>query len=224
MKSIRKTLSRWIRHAPMTIGLSAVIVALNWSVVTGAQASTDHGLVRLLEYDHDAILDGEVWRILTGNLVHWSAMQVLLDVGAFLVVGLLFERNLRRFYPAMLLASAAAVGLGLLVWAPEVTLYRGLSGVASGQFAVAVLWELRRSRTWGERLLPLGAFALLAAKLSYEAATGELFFGTDGLGELGLPIPLAHVAGTVCALPFALRRDRSNAETPAPGSPCAVSP
>ena len=206
MSSLWSHVNRLIRNAPWTLGLSAAVVALNWGVIAGATATTGGKLIELLQYDREAVLRGELWRILTGNLVHWSAAQLLLDVGAFLVVGLLFERSLRRIYPGLLLASALAVGIGLLAFAPEATIYRGLSGIDSGQFAIGVVCELRRGRNWRERLLPLAAAALLTVKMLFEAVTGTMFFGTEGLGDIGLPLPLAHIAGTLGAIAFVFVR------------------
>ena len=44
----------------------------------------------------------------------------LLDVGVFLILGLLYEPRLSWCYPLVLLTSALAIGLGLLVMMMEV--------------------------------------------------------------------------------------------------------
>ena len=140
MKAVRNILS----FAPWTLGWSVAILALNAGLITGAPDFTLKWPGDL-EYDRAAVLDGGFLRLFTGNLVHWSSAHLFLDVGAFFVVGALFERSLGRVYPLFLAASGIAVGLSLLLFAPEVTLYRGLSGVASGQLAVVVWNELRQT-------------------------------------------------------------------------------
>ncbi len=154
-----------------------------------------------LQLDRQAILQGQLWRLATGNLVHWSAEHFLLDVGAFLVVGLMYERYLKRQYPWILLASALAVGCGVLLFLPEMGVYRGLSGVDSGQFAAALCAEIflaaRRPRRW---IWALPAATIFVIKIAYECCSGQMFFGTESLGNIGLPTPLAHAAGTVAAL------------------------
>ena len=187
------------RVAPWTLGLSVAIVVLNLGVVAGAPVFAGE-LLDGLEFDREAILAGQAWRLLTGNLVHWSWQHLALAVGAFLAVGLLFERGLGRLYPWVLLTAAVAVGAGLLLFAPEVSLYRGLSGVDSGQFAVAVLHEIRLVRAGRQLLLPVGAALVFGVKMLYECLTGTMMFGTESLGDIGIPLPVAHVAGTLGAL------------------------
>lgn len=158
-------------------------------------------LVEGLQFDRRAILHGQLWRLLTGNLVHWSVEHFFLDVGAFAVVGLLYERHLARHYPWILLAAGLAVGCGMLVLLPELATYRGLSGVDSGQFAAALCVECllakRQSRRW---LWVAPAAVIFAVKIPYESLSGQMFFGTESLGNIGLPIPLAHAAGAVVAV------------------------
>jgi rhomboid family GlyGly-CTERM serine protease len=158
-----------------------------------------------LQFDRDAILTGQVWRLITGNMVHWSAEHFLLDVGAFLIVGVLYERHLNRRYPWILLTAALAVGCGVLLLRPDMQTYRGLSGVDSGQFSAALgveaLLAARDPRRW---IWVAPAAAVFLVKTVYESATGMLFFGTESLGDLGQPIPLAHTAGTAAALAWFL--------------------
>jgi hypothetical protein len=98
------------------------------------------------------------------------------------------------------LIFSLAIGLALLVFLPNLEIYRGMSGVDSGLFAaaLAVEWAMARGdprrRFW---LLPAGAIFVI--KIAYECASGQLFFGTSALGELGLPVPLSHAAGAFAA-------------------------
>ena len=126
---------------PWTLGLCAAMLLANVGLLPHA-AEAGRSLLEWLEFDRQAILQGQLWRLITGNLVHWSVEHFLLDVGPFLIVGLLYERPVRRQYPWFLLGSALAIGASVLVFLPAVETYRGLSGVDSGQFALAVCVEL----------------------------------------------------------------------------------
>jgi rhomboid family GlyGly-CTERM serine protease len=160
-------------------------------------------LVTTLQFDRPAILHGEIWRVITGNLVHWSLEHFALDVAVFLVVGCLYEPIIRRIYPWLMLASAAAVGVGLLLFQPALTIYRGLSGVDSGQFAAAVGIECLLASREKRRWLWVGpATAVFALKILFECGTGQMFFGTESLGDIGRPVPLAHAAGVAAVLGF----------------------
>lgn len=195
-------LKPWWKECPWTLGLAAVMAVANLGLLDNAPAILTQ-LVETLQFDRHAILDGQLWRLLTGNVVHWSVEHFLLDVGAFLAVGLLYERHLGRRYPWILLASAVAVGGGVLVFAPEMATYRGLSGVDSGQFAAALAVEcwlaVREPRRW-TWVAP--AAAIFAVKILYECGSGQMFFGTESLGDVGVPLPVAHAAGTLAAAAF----------------------
>jgi rhomboid family GlyGly-CTERM serine protease len=178
------------------------MLALNFGLLTGTPA-WGGAFVSALQYDRTSILDGQVWRLITGNLVHWSFEHFALDVGAFLVVGFLYEPIIRRIYPWLMLAAASTVGVVLFLFQPELTIYRGLSGVDSGQFATALgiecLLAWRQQRRW----LWVGpAAAIFVLKILYECGTGRLFFGTESLGDIGRPVPLSHAAGVVAMLGF----------------------
>lgn len=194
----------WWHGREWTLGLCLALVVLNIGVMPGAPAWAG-SLVSALQFDRTAILGGEIWRLITGNLVHWSPEHFALDVAVFLVVGLLVEPAIRRAYPWLLLAAAASVGLTILLFQPELDLYRGLSGVDSGQFAAALgiecLMACRQKRRW---LWVAPAAAIFLTKAIYESTSGRLFFGTESLGEIGSPVPLAHVAGVVVVLGFAM--------------------
>ena len=127
-----------------------------------------------LEYDRAAILRGEVWRLITGHLTHWSPDHLLWDALAFLALGFVCERRQRALYAGVLFASAMSVSLVLLVGCPEVTSYRGLSAVASALWFWAALIIAER------RLTP--AFMLLAlffVKVMIELTTGTSVFAAD---------------------------------------------
>jgi rhomboid family GlyGly-CTERM serine protease len=159
------------------------------------------GLIEWLQFDRDAILAGQLWRLVTGNLVHWSMEHFLLDVGAFLVVGVMVEGHLKQNYLWILLAAAVAVGCGVLALAPEMTVYRGLSGVDSGQFAAALCIEsaaaLRDRRRW---IWVAPAMSIFVLKIVYECTSGQMLFGTESLGDIGIPTPVAHAAGAAAAV------------------------
>lgn len=194
----------WWSDIRWTLGLVAVMAVLNLGLF-GWAPQPFQGLIDYLEYDRQAILHGEVWRLLTGNLVHWSLEHFFLDVGVFLVVGLLYERYLTRWYPWLMLGTATLVGIALLLFQPDLAVYRGLSGVDSGQFAAALCVEFALSRQEKQRLLWVAPAAVVFfAKIAFECFTGRLFFGTGSLGDVGEATPLAHAAGVAAALAIML--------------------
>jgi rhomboid family GlyGly-CTERM serine protease len=191
-----------LTHTRWTILLLALVLLLNLGLFSWGPWEAKEWLVAL-QFDGAAIRAGEWWRLLTGNLVHWSPEHLFLDGTAFVALGLLYERHFGRFYPLLLLTAALAVGVaGLLFW-DERTLCRGLSGVNGGQFAAAlcVEWVLawRRPRRWWW----VGpATALFFFWLIWEGLTGRFFAGALFFSADAKPAPLAHAAGASAAFAF----------------------
>jgi rhomboid family GlyGly-CTERM serine protease len=194
----------WWKGCRWTLGLCAAMTVANLGLFCQAPDAFAQ-LIDGLQFDRQAIFEGQVWRLVTGNLVHWSSEHFFLDVVPFLIVGLLYERCFQRHYPWILLTSALAVGGGVLLFAPEMGTYRGLSGVDSGQFAAVLGLEfwlaVRQPRRWAW-VAPAAAIFIL--KILYECGSGEMFFGTESLGDIGVPLPVAHAAGTLGAVAFLL--------------------
>jgi rhomboid family GlyGly-CTERM serine protease len=188
--------SRW------TLAIALGVTVINADLCFSTWSVTSE-LARALEFDGVAIRNGEVWRVLTGNLVHWNREHLFLDVGVFLVLGIVFERSMGRSYPWLLLLTALASGIaGLALWEPH-TRCRGLSGVDSGLFAAALVIEWRlafRDRTRWLWVAP--ATMLFALKNGVELSTGRSFFGTEQLlGPTCLAVA-AHTAAILAAILF----------------------
>ncbi len=148
----------------------------------------------LLEYDRAAVGGGEVWRLATGQLVHWTLRMALFDLGAILLLGVLLEVGDERRG----LALALGIALPLCAFAvhgiqPHLDRYRGSSGLAAAVFGLMVMLGAAE-KGWLPRLLMLAAFAGFALKLLFEAATSSLVFG--GALPAGVEAaPIVHLAG-----------------------------
>jgi rhomboid family GlyGly-CTERM serine protease len=127
--------------------------------------------VHALRYDRSGIARGELWRLLTGHLVHLSAWHLILNLLGLALIGALFTRAYSVLqWAAIAAASVAAIGAGLFILRPQIDWYVGLSGVLHGLMAAgAVAW-------WRSESRPLaGALSLvLIAKLTWEQIHGAL--------------------------------------------------
>jgi rhomboid family GlyGly-CTERM serine protease len=133
----------------------------------------------------------ELWRVITCHFTHWSYEQLAWDALAFTSLAFACARRNRRAFHATLLASALLVPLAVLAFAPHITAYRGLSGLASAMFALLLALEWRRL-TWPVMLLATG----FAAKLAFETVTGGAVFVSDMGGDV-VSVPVAHLAGAL---------------------------
>jgi rhomboid family GlyGly-CTERM serine protease len=198
-------LDKWTFPAPWTLALAAVVVVLNLGLFPRFEVE-GRSLLTALQFDGLAIRDGQLWRLLTGNLVHWDRQHLLLDGVAFLVLGMMYERHFPRSYPLLLLAAALAVGIvGIVYWPPQ-TLCRGLSGITAAQFAAALGTEVLGTRRNPSRWLWLGpAIALFLAWLVYGSVTGKSLLPVGLNRSENQPVAvLAHFAGAGAGACFVL--------------------
>jgi rhomboid family GlyGly-CTERM serine protease len=192
------------RRATLLVSLG--MLALNVGVFPRAPEAARE-VLSALEFDSAAIHQGELWRLLSGNLVHFGRNHFLLDVGVFLILGLLYEPYFRRSFPWLLLTMGLAIGLACFSFADEHTRMRGLSGVDSGLFAAALYVEFGLARKERSRWWWVGPTAILfAVKTMYETTTGEPLLGTESLlGPMKLATT-AHLSGVVAAILFCAAR------------------
>ncbi|MDQ0326689.1 rhomboid family GlyGly-CTERM serine protease [Rhodopseudomonas julia] len=174
-----------------TLGLAALIGTL-YALAGGAPS----GLV----YDRGAIEAGEVWRLVTGHLVHLDLHHLSYNLGALLALGIAYELSpfggSRRLALHVFGFGGLAVTATLLALFPETLRYCGLSAVLNTLYAALTLglWKETRDKIW---LLALGANV---AKIAWEAAFGPIFSA-----DLVWPPHLgAHVAGLLAGCGIAL--------------------
>lgn len=174
---------------PLTLALVAILVAASGQDATLA-----------LRYQRPSIIDGQLWRIVTGNLVHLGWQHLVMNViGLMLIWALLKDVYSQLPWIAIISISGLGVSLGLLTLTPEIHWYVGLSGLLHGMFLAGVIGNLRR-REWRDALL----LAAVVAKLAYEQIAGAV----PGSAEFanGPVVVDAHlygaIAGALCAAVF----------------------
>jgi rhomboid family GlyGly-CTERM serine protease len=172
-------------------------------VAVACLVAASSALTTALEFDQAAIAAGQVWRIVTGHLTHWNLDHLFWDAAVFVGLGVVCARRSTVRTVICLLGSAIAISFSLLVWCPEVLIYRGLSGVDSALFALLAVGLLQDGHRSQDRMLQSVAAALLLAffgKTAFEVLTGTtLFVDSEAAGFQ--PIALAHaVGGAVGAL------------------------
>ena len=169
-------------------------------------------------YQRELILQGQIWRLLTGNLVHLGPAHLAMDMAGLVLLWMLVGVRLRGIaWLSTALAGCATVGLGLLIFSPGVHWYVGFSGAINALwFAGALLLVVGREGSIGWPLL-----AFLIAKLIWEHWMGPLPFSARAAG--GPVIAQAHLYGIFGGVPLVVWRiwrmainDRQNAQRPIP--------
>jgi len=171
-----------------------------WTLLIGAGALVIFNstkLTSLLIYDRAAISHGEFWRLLTGNLVHYSTAHLVYNLLAFLIAGTIIEIRGYRFFPVLCLSASIFIGIILFLLEPGMYFYAGLSGVVSAAVAYLCLQGLSEKGMW--RWLCAATLAGLAAKTGIELMLGKSFLLSVS-GEEFVPVPLGHLVGIVTSI------------------------
>jgi len=106
-------------------------------VVLAAMIQHSPAAQAVLQFDRSAVASWQLWRILTGNFVHYSWTHFSSNVGAFAVLYFIVGRGATR----VTLLSAIATCAGVFLGAGGILTYRGISGVCYGLIAYALVFR-----------------------------------------------------------------------------------
>jgi rhomboid family GlyGly-CTERM serine protease len=154
-------------------------------------------LGNLLIYDRAAIMHGEIWRLMSANLVHFSPAHLLYNLIAWLIAGTIIELRAYRLFPALCLASSIFISITLILLESELHNYAGLSGMVSAAVTYLCLYGMGEKGVW--RWLCASTLVGLITKTVFEMGTGSSFI-LQMSEEDFVPVPLSHLTGIVAAI------------------------
>ncbi|MDD4864131.1 MAG: rhombosortase [Alishewanella agri] len=109
---------------------------------------------QLLEYQADAIRHGELWRLLSGHLLHSNLLHLLMNLLGLVVLMLLHGKLAGRLAVGwQVLLLSLSIGLALLWLAPDIEIYVGLSGMLHGLLCYGAVADLRQGYRSGALIL-----------------------------------------------------------------------
>lgn len=147
-----------------------------------------------LEYDRTRVAAGEVWRLLTGQLVHWTPRMAAFDLGTLLGLGIWLElRKERRLLITSLALGGGLTALAVHTLSPDLMAYRGASGVASALFVLAAV-RVAGTPDPIARTLAITAVALFLSKAAFESLAGQTLFAGPLPADVHV-VPLVHLLG-----------------------------
>ncbi len=151
-----------------------------------------------LRYDRDGIFHGEVWRLISGHLVHLGWPHLWMNAIGLILIWLLFGHLIKNSsWLLIIVVCAVATSIGMLLFNPELQWYVGLSGILHGMFVAGVVASIKAGYR-AELLLLI----LLTGKLAWEQVAGPLPGSTEFAG--GNVIVDAHLYGAVSGLIISL--------------------
>ena len=153
----------------------------------------------LLSLERTKVAEGQIWRLLTSNFVHFGWAHTLMNFAAFLLCAyaLLNQLSIRQ-YLILIIFCCASVGIGVYSFNPEYETYAGLSGAIHGFIVAGLILNKRHHYLFNATFV-----ALLFAKIFYEQQPG---YKATELQNL-LPVPVAydaHFYGALAGLLFGL--------------------
>ena len=168
-------------YGPLAVW-AALMILLQW---VGPEA---------LRYDPQAIRDGELWRLLTGHLVHANGRHLLLNLaGLFLCQALTGVNWSLLQWSGRILLLALMISLGLWWLNPGLRWYVGFSGVLFGLYLMAAVESLPRQALISSLLV-----LLLLAKILMEQFSSVKISSS---GWIGVPVLVdAHLYGFLSGL------------------------
>jgi rhomboid family GlyGly-CTERM serine protease len=175
-----------------TLGLlAAALTALWWP-----------GAANVLVYDRSCIAGGELWRIVTGNLVHFSARHLASNFAVLLPAAWLVETRYRGDARLLILTASPSIGIALLVGEPGILQFGGASGISIAFLVYGCLRGLHEEPRW--RTVCMILLAVMDAKFTAESFGWHLRDWQTNEGFV--PIMLSHAVGAAAGGVVYLRR------------------
>jgi rhomboid family GlyGly-CTERM serine protease len=159
-------------------------------------AAAREGAIDWLLATSAGVRAGQLWRLITGSLVHATWGHLIRDLALLVFVGVAYGDAIGRRFGLLALAGLALPAAAVFALEPDISIYYGTSGLTHALLAAAVIAELRRPGSRSLRLIAAVIAVVLSAKLGYELATGAPMFPMD-LGPGVRQLPIAHAAGAL---------------------------
>jgi len=165
---------------PLALALAATLLAIAGDSMT-----------ELLRYQASEVKAGEMWRLVSANLVHLGWSHTLMNLlGLGLIWGLFLGSFSNLNWLLVILLSSMAGSLGLLLLNPDLVWYVGLAGVLQGLGVAGAVGASRRGDNREAILL-----AAIVGKLLWEQSIGALPGSADMAG--GPVVVDSHLYGAI---------------------------
>ncbi|HJV66732.1 MAG TPA: rhombosortase [Geomonas sp.] len=175
-----------------------LMIAIDALVVTMSPA-----LSALFVYDRQLIESGELWRMVTAHLVHFSVSHLFFDLCGFLLSAWYCHRRGYRQAPWVIASAALATTGAIFLLQPDMARYGGLSGVADALIVFAAVRGMaeKGGMRWPSLTVLIACcgnigFQLLSDRGTLEALAGQPFVPAAGAHLVGAIVGAAVAAAT----------------------------
>ena len=174
------------------------IIAILSVIAFIGEFSFGESFTQTLVYQRQLIAQGEIWRLLSGHILHTNGFHLLLNLAALFMLWALHGRFYSiKNYTALFLFCAIVTSVGLYFFDPTLIQYVGLSGVLHGVFVFGALMDINGKDKTGY-LLFLGVWLKIAHEQFYGASSD-----VSNLIEASVAVN-AHLWGALSGLLFSV--------------------
>ena len=200
-----------------TMPVAIIVIAL------ASIAATYNPLVgQWLIYDRSAIIDGEIWRLVTGHLYHFSPLHLWCNLVPLVLIGACIERQSGSWFTGVCLMMGMTIGVSLFFAHPSMVRFGGASGLVCGLFAYFGFSGVnaRGSRGAVCRI----TLTVILLKIGFELYSGDALWA-DWDDQGFVVMPLSHVVGFLSAPLCLLIQSMTASDIKKPFGPiCAMDP
>ena len=151
-----------------------------------------------LVYQRQLIAKGEIWRLITGHILHTNGYHLLLNLSALFMLWALHKHFYSiKNYTTLFLFCSVTTSIGLYYFDPTLIQYVGLSGVLHGVFVFGALMDINAKDKTGYFLF-IGVWLKIAHEQFYGASAD-----VSNLIEASVAVD-AHLWGALGGLLFGL--------------------
>ncbi len=169
------------------------ILILGLSIISYALPEVSSAFI----YDRNTILKGEVWRLFSSPLVHFTNIHLFYNVLGFGIAGWIIEQKNYPHFGLLCVLMAVFISLSMMLLKPNIIYYGGLSGLIYGLICYIALWELRESQPL--RNISLLILLIIPIKIILEIYLNG-FILLDLKQQIFTPMPISHIVGCLVAL------------------------
>lgn len=121
-----------------------------------------------LEYDRNALAQGQIWRVISGHLIHSNFYHLLMNlIGLILIMFIYAPLSQRLALGWQWLLLSLSTSASLWLFSSDISVYVGMSGVLHGILCFGAILDLRQGFRTGYLIL-----AGVAVKLIIEQVNG----------------------------------------------------
>jgi rhomboid family GlyGly-CTERM serine protease len=183
---------------PLQHSLIVLIVAILSIIAFGCEYLIGEKFTLALVYQRELILQGELWRVFTGHVLHTNGFHLLLNLAALIMLWALHGRFYTiRNYCLLFLFCSICTSMGILYNNEFLTQYVGLSGVLHGVFVFGAIMDILSKDKTGY-LLFIGVWIKIAHEQIYGASSD-----VSSLIEASVAVD-AHLWGAIGGLIFSV--------------------